>query len=75
VAAFVACEVGFRWTFGLTRSQVRLVAAAVALATIPLGTKVCVLAQIGALTAMIVIALTAEGWIGQRAGPGSGTAS
>ena len=63
VAAFVACEVGFRWTFGIARSQVRLVAAAVVLATIPLGTEVGALAQVGALTAMIVIALTAEGTV------------
>ena len=75
VAAFVACEVGFRWTFGITRSQVRLVAAAVVLATIPLGSEVGGLAQVAALTALVVIGLAAEGWIGHRADRASGTAS
>ncbi|HEY6415080.1 MAG TPA: low temperature requirement protein A [Acidimicrobiales bacterium] len=62
VATFVACEVGFRRTFGITRSQVRLVTALAVLATIPLGTGVGALAQVGALTAIMVAALTAEGW-------------
>jgi low temperature requirement protein LtrA len=61
-AAFVACEVGFRRTFGITRSQVRLVTALAVLATIPLGTGVGALAQVGALTAIMAAALTAEGW-------------
>jgi low temperature requirement protein LtrA len=63
VAAFVACEVGFRRTFGITRSQVRLVAALAVLTTIPLGSEVGALAQVGALTAMIVVALAAEGLV------------
>jgi low temperature requirement protein LtrA len=62
VAAFVVCEVGFRRTFGIMRSQIRLVAALAALATIPLGTEVGALAQVGALTAIMAAALTAEGW-------------
>ncbi|MEX0850020.1 MAG: low temperature requirement protein A, partial [Gaiellaceae bacterium] len=39
VALFTACEVGFRQTLGKGRSGIRLVAAAAALATIPLGTQ------------------------------------
>jgi low temperature requirement protein LtrA len=62
VAAFVACEVGFRRTFGITRSRLRLVTALAVLATIPLGTGIGALAQIGALTAIMAAALTAEGW-------------
>ena len=74
VAAFVACEVGFRRTFGITRSQVRLAAALAVLTTIPLGTEIGALAQVGALTAIMAAALTAEGWWQAVAGRGSGRA-
>jgi len=61
VALFLACEVGFRRTLGIGRSGARLAAAAVALATIPLGTELDAKAQIGALAAIIALALVFEG--------------
>ena len=72
VAGFVVCEVGFRRTFGITRSQIRLVAAPAALATIPLGTGLGALAQVGVLTAIMAATLTAEGWWHAGAGHESG---
>ena len=42
------------------RNRVRLVAAAVALATIPLGTEVGAAAQVGAIAALVTVALAAE---------------
>jgi low temperature requirement protein LtrA len=74
VTAFVACEVGFRRTFGITRSQFRLAAALAVLTTIPLGTEIGALAQVSALTAIMAAALTAEGWWQAAAGRGSGRA-
>jgi low temperature requirement protein LtrA len=59
-ALFVACEVGFRRTFGISRNHVRLLAAAAALATIPLGTEVGAAAQVGALAALLVATLAGE---------------
>jgi low temperature requirement protein LtrA len=58
---FLACEVGFRRALGLARSHVRLVAAAAALLTIPLGAEVAAAAQIGALAALVAAALAVEG--------------
>jgi hypothetical protein len=66
VAAFVVCEVGFRRTFGIARSQIRLAAAGAVLTTIPLGTEFGGLAQVGALTAIMAAALAAEGSVTQR---------
>ena len=60
-ALFVACDVGFRRTLGLARSEVRLAAAAVMVATIPLGTELAAAAQVGALAAIAVVALAVEG--------------
>jgi low temperature requirement protein LtrA len=60
VALFTACTVGFRATLGLGISRGRLLAAAAALATIPLGTGVSALAQLLALTAIMVAALVLE---------------
>jgi low temperature requirement protein LtrA len=61
-ALFVACEVGFRRTLGIGRSGIRLAAAAAALATIPLGTELAATAQVGALAAIVTVALAAEGF-------------
>jgi len=61
VALFTACTVGFRATLGLGISRERLLAAAAALATVPLGTGVSALAQLLALTAIMIAALVAEG--------------
>ncbi|HEU0246457.1 MAG TPA: low temperature requirement protein A [Gaiellaceae bacterium] len=60
VALFLACQVGFRRTLGIGGGAARLVAAAVALVTIPLGTELDAKAQIGALVAIVVLALVAE---------------
>lgn len=61
VALFAACDVGFRRTMGLTRSGFRLLAAAAALVTIPIGTELAAAAQVGALAAIATLALAAEG--------------
>jgi low temperature requirement protein LtrA len=60
-ALFIGCEVGFRRTLGIGRSVIRLAAGVAALATIPLGTEVAATAQVGALAAIVAIALAAEG--------------
>jgi low temperature requirement protein LtrA len=60
VALFVACDVGFRRTLGIARSHVRVAASAAALATIPLGTELAATAQIGALAAIVAVALVVE---------------
>ncbi len=61
VALFVACDVGFRRALGIPRGGARLVAAAVALTTIPLGTELDGKTQITALAAIVVGALLVEG--------------
>jgi len=60
VALFVACEAGFRRTLGVGRSGIRIGAATLALATIPLGTEVAAAAQVGVLAAIVALALIAE---------------
>jgi hypothetical protein len=60
-ALFIGCEVGFRRTLGIRRSGIRLGAAIATLATIPLGTEVAATAQVGALAAIVAVALAAEG--------------
>jgi low temperature requirement protein LtrA len=61
VAVFTACTVGFRATLGLGVSRERLLAAAIALATIPLGTEAGAIWQVGALAAIVSVAIAAEG--------------
>jgi low temperature requirement protein LtrA len=65
-ALFIVCDVGFRRTFGLERNQTRIVAAAAALATIPLGTEVGAAAQVGAIAALVTGALVAEWTLASR---------
>jgi low temperature requirement protein LtrA len=60
-ALFMACDVGFRRTLGLSRSEIRLAAAAFMLATIPIGTELSGAAQVGALAAIAALALALEG--------------
>ena len=60
-ALFVACDVGFRRTLGIARSWVRLIAAAAAVATIPVGTELAAAAQVGMLAVIIGAALLVEG--------------
>lgn len=62
VALFAACDAGFRWTLGIEQSGVRLAAAVAVLATIPLGTEASAIAQVPALTAIVVAALVVEGY-------------
>jgi low temperature requirement protein LtrA len=61
VALFAASDVAFRRTLGIPRGGIRLVAAAAALATIPLGTHWSAAAQLVALTGIVVLALLVEG--------------
>jgi low temperature requirement protein LtrA len=63
-ALFILCDIGFRRTFGLARNRIRLVAAAAAVATIPLGTEAGAAAQVGALAALVAAALSAEARFG-----------
>jgi low temperature requirement protein LtrA len=60
VTLFVACDIGFRRTLGLPRGWARSVAAALALATIPLGSEVGAAAQIAALAALLAAALAVQ---------------
>jgi low temperature requirement protein LtrA len=60
VALFIACTAGFVATLGLGARRVRLVAAALALATIPIGTEWTAAAQLAALTLIVVAALAVE---------------
>src|SRR5919106_886384 len=68
-ALFIACDVGFRRTLGLARSEIRLAAAAFMIATIPLGTELSGAAQVGALAAIAALALAVEGSRYGRARP------
>jgi low temperature requirement protein LtrA len=64
-ALYIACDVGFRRTFGIARSQTRLAASTAALATIPVGLGVAAAVQIGVLAAIVAGALIVEsprGW-------------
>jgi low temperature requirement protein LtrA len=61
LAVYLAGDVLFRRVLGLGRSGWRVAAAAAALATIPLGTAVAAAAQIGALAAVVAVALGSEG--------------
>ena len=67
-AVFLACEVGFRRTLGIGRSGIRIAAAVAALATIPLGTELDAKAEIGALAAIVALALAVEGYVVRRRG-------
>jgi low temperature requirement protein LtrA len=60
VALFTACTVGFRTTLGIGVSRSRLVAAAAALATIPVGTEWSAAGELAVLTAIVVAALVVE---------------
>ena len=60
VALFIVCDVGFRRTLGIPRGGIRLIAAAAALATIPIGIELSAAAHIGALAFVAVAALVAE---------------
>jgi low temperature requirement protein LtrA len=59
-ALFLLGDVFYRYTLGLGRGPWRLVAAALALATIPLGLSVSAVAQLGTLVALLAAAFAAE---------------
>jgi hypothetical protein len=61
VVLFLGCDFGFRRSLGIAGGEARLVAAAVALATVPLGIELAAVAEVGALAAIVVLALAAEG--------------
>jgi low temperature requirement protein LtrA len=61
VALFLVCDVGFRRTLGIPRGGGRFAAAPVCLLTIPLGTQMAGVAQVGALAAIVAGALVVEG--------------
>jgi low temperature requirement protein LtrA len=60
LSVFLAGDVYFRHVLGLGRGGLRLVAAVLAPATIPLGTEVSAFAEVAALVAVIVAALAVE---------------
>jgi low temperature requirement protein LtrA len=60
VALFVACTAGFAATLGLGIRRARLVAAALVLVTIPVGTEWTAAAEIMALTTVVVGVLVVE---------------
>jgi low temperature requirement protein LtrA len=77
VAAFLAGEVGYRLALGIRPIRERAVTAAVALATVPLGTEVGAEVQMGALVALLVGLVLVErkdrhraALVGPRAGVG-----
>ena len=60
VALFMACEVGYRRTFGVRRNRIRLLAAAAAIASVPLGLEAGGAWQVGGLAALVAAALALE---------------
>jgi len=60
VALFAWCTVGFCRALGLGSSVPRLVGGAAALATIPIGIEWTAVAQLGALVAIVAVALVVE---------------
>jgi len=60
LAVFLAGDVLFRLALGIGRPAVRAAAAALAVATVPLGAEVSPAAQTGALVVLLVVAIVAE---------------
>ena len=56
-ALYVACDTGFRATFGLRGSRARAAAAVLAVATLPLGIAIGGAAQVAALAVILAVAL------------------
>ncbi|HSS59565.1 MAG TPA: low temperature requirement protein A [Solirubrobacteraceae bacterium] len=61
VALFLAADVWFRRLLGLGRAPHRAAAALLALATVPLGTALASVAQLGALVVILAATLAVEG--------------
>jgi low temperature requirement protein LtrA len=66
VAVFMASDLWFRSVLGLGRGPWRLVAVALALATIPIGTELSATAQLGVLVASLTLCLTMDSSWGDR---------
>jgi len=69
IAAFLAGDVLFRRALGIGRLDVRAGAAALAVATLPLGAAVFPAAQIGALVVLLVAAIVVEALLERSPGP------
>src|SRR5437764_12462 len=69
IAAFLAGDVLFRRALGIRRLDVRTGAAALAVATLPLGAAVFPAAQIGALVVLLVAAIVVEALLERSPGP------
>jgi low temperature requirement protein LtrA len=61
LSVFLVGEVLFRRTLGIDRGSLRLAAAVLAPATIPIGTEVSAFAQLAALVALLLVMLVTEG--------------
>jgi low temperature requirement protein LtrA len=61
LSVFLAGEVLFRRSLGIDRGSLRLAAAVLAPATIPLGTELSAFAQLAALVALLLMMLVTEG--------------
>ena len=68
LALFVVGDVLFRRSLGIGRVDLRLVAGALALATIPLGTEVAAIAQMAAIVLIAVVLFAAEDRLGSATG-------
>jgi hypothetical protein len=60
VALFLACDIGFRRSLGIPSGGIRLAAVLASAATIPLGTEIAGVAQVGVLAAIAAAALAVE---------------
>ena len=69
IAAFLAGDVLFRRALGFGRLDVRAAAAALAVATLPLGAAVFPAAQIGALVALLAAAIVVEALLERSPAP------
>ena len=69
IAAFLAGDVLFRRALGIGRLDLRAGAAALAVATLPLGAAVFPAAQIGALVVLLVAAIVVEALLERSPGP------
>jgi low temperature requirement protein LtrA len=66
VTVFLACDVGFRRTLGIQRGWIRLTAALLCVPTIPLGSEIASVTQVGALAAIVAGGLVLEGLRARR---------
>jgi low temperature requirement protein LtrA len=67
-ALYLLCDLGFRRTFGIPGNRVRAGAAVAAAATVFLGIAVAGVAQVGALAAILTLALVVGGRAGEPPG-------